>query len=73
MGAMLGTAVLAGPAVTQEDVKSGKGRAGFRLNIFLQRDNARDFHLETGGPDDRIVFLHDADAVEEHSLDGFLP
>lgn len=70
---VLGATILASPAVAQEYVKSGKGRAGFWLNIFLQRDDARDFHLEAGGPDNRIVFLHDADAVEEHSLYSFLP
>ena len=55
MGAMASAAILAGPAVAQKDVEAGKGRTRLGLNIFLQRDDARNFHLEAGGADDGVI------------------
>lgn len=73
MGAVFGPAILAGPAVAQENVKPRKGGPRLGLHIFLQRNDAGDLHLKTGGTNNSIVFGYDADTVEEHSLDSFLP
>ena len=67
------SAILAGPAVAQEDVKPREGGSRLGLHVFLQRNDAGHLHLETGGTNNSIVFGYDADAVEEHSLDSFLP
>jgi len=66
-------AILAGEAVAQEDVKPGKGRVARGVDIFLQRDDARQPHLERRAADDRVVMVDDVDPVEEHRLDRILP
>ena len=71
-GAMM-AAILAAEAVAQKNIEareSGVTRGG---DIFLERDNARQFHFETGRMHHTVIFGKNVDAVQKHGLDGVLP
>src|SRR6185437_11082105 len=66
-------AILASKAVAQEDVEPRKGRPPRRRDVFLERDDARQPHLETRAADHLFVFGDDVDPFEEHCLHRLLP
>src|SRR5262245_13629864 len=66
-------AILAGEAVTQKDIEPGKGRVRRRLHKGLERNNARQLHLEGGAVHGAVVIGDDVHAFEEDRLDRVLP
>ena len=66
-------AVLAGKAIAQKHVEAGEGWIERRLDVGLERNNARQLDFETWASNGAIVFGDDVDAIKEHSLDRFLP
>ena len=66
-------AILAGKAIAQEDVEAGERRVAGGGHVFLQRNDARQLHLQRGAAHADIVMIDDVDAVEEHRLDRVLP
>src|SRR6266849_3940831 len=61
------------PAVAQENVESREGRTPRRRNVFLERDDAGQPHLEGGAAHDAVVKRDDVDPVEAYRLDRLLP
>src|SRR6266850_562402 len=70
---VVGRAVLADKAITQEHVEPGEGGMRGRLDEGFQRHHARQLNLERGAAYRAVVMLDDVDAVEEHRLDRVLP
>src|SRR3981189_2591239 len=70
---VVGRAVLADEAITQEHVEPGEGGMRGRLDEGFQRHHARQLNLERGAAHRAVVVLDDVDAVEEHRLDRVLP
>src|SRR5882672_3209160 len=70
---VVGRAVLADKAITQEHVEPGEGGMRGRLDEGFQRHHARQLNLERGAAHRAVVMLDDVDAVEEHRLDRVLP
>ena len=66
-------AVLASEFVAQEHVELGEGGIERGPDVSLERDHARQLHLEGRGADGAIVFGNDIDAVEEDGLHRVLP
>src|SRR6266853_1062010 len=66
-------AILADEAVAQEHVESREGRTPRRRNVFLERDDAGQPHLEGGAAHDAVVKRDDVDPVEAYRLDRLLP
>ena len=66
-------AILAGEAVAQEDVEPREGRMGRWLHEGLERDHARQLHLEGRAVHRAVVIGDDVHAFEEHRLDRVLP
>ena len=53
--------------------EAGEGRVGRRFHIGLERNHARQLHLETGAVHRAVVIGDDVHAFEEHRLDRVLP
>jgi hypothetical protein len=70
---VLVAAILALEAVAQEHVEPGEGWVPGRPHVVLERDHARQEHLEAGAPDNPVVARDDVHALEEDRLDGVLP
>src|SRR5215467_12738339 len=66
-------AILAGESVAQEHVEAGKGRMGRRLHEGLERDHARQLHLERRAMHRAVVIGDDVHALEENRLNRVLP
>ncbi len=66
-------AILAGEAVAQEHVEAGEGRLRRGLHEGLERDHARQLHLEARAVHRAVVLGDDVHPLEEHRLDGVLP
>src|SRR4029079_6200607 len=66
-------AVLAREAVAQEDVEPGEGRVGRRFHEGLERNHARQLHLERRAVHRAIVIGDDIHAFEKDCLDRVLP
>src|SRR5947208_3533691 len=62
-------AILAAKPVAQKDVEPGESRMARSRHILLQRDDARQLHLQRGAAHADIVVIDDVDAIEEHRLD----
>src|SRR6267154_2126556 len=67
------SAVLASKAVPQEHVEPRESGMPRRVDVFLQRDDTGQPHLEGGAAHNGIVMVDDVDAVEKHRLDRVLP
>ena len=66
-------AILARETVAEKNVESGESRMARRRNEFLERNNARQLHIESGGMNGAVVFGENIDAIKKDSLDGILP
>src|SRR5215813_1520227 len=66
-------AILAGEAVAQKHVKPGESRMRRRLYEGLERNNARQLHLERRAVHRAVVIGDDVHAFEENRLDRVLP
>src|SRR4051794_1266906 len=66
-------AILTGKLVAQENVEPREGRMGGWLYEILQRDDARQLHLEARAAHRAFVMRHDIHALEEDGLDRVLP
>src|SRR3954471_11268611 len=68
-----GAAILAAELVAQEDIEAGEGGLGRGLHEGLERDNARELHLQAGAVHGAVVLGDDVYALEKYRLDGVLP
>src|SRR5260370_5416442 len=66
-------AILTAEAVAQEDVEPGESGTARGGNVFLQRDDAGQAHLEARAAHHLPIFGDDVDAIEKYRLDDFLP
>src|SRR5262249_36940208 len=66
-------AILALELVAQEHVEPREGGIARRLDVGLERHDARQLHLEARRTDDALIFGEDIHAVEEDGLDRVLP
>jgi hypothetical protein len=66
-------AILAGETVAQKNIEAREGRLPERPDIALERDDARQLHLEARAMHRVIVERDDIHAIEKHRLDGVLP
>ena len=73
LGAMVLAAVLAVEQVAQEDIEAGEGRPAVQVDVFLERDDAGQAHLEARRAHHAVVLRDDIDPLQEHGLDRVLP
>ena len=66
-------AILAGEAITQEQVEPREGGILRRPDILLECDDRRQPHRDVRAVDFSLIMLDDGDAIEEHGLDRRLP
>src|SRR5262249_44125111 len=68
-----GGTILAGELVAQEYVEPRERRMGRRFDEVLERDHARQLHLEARAAHRLLVVGDDVHAIEKHCLDRVLP
>ena len=66
-------AILAFEAVAQKHVEPGERRVARGLHVGLERDHARQLHLEARRMHHPLIFGEDIHPLEEDGLDSVLP